>query len=80
MPRGTELRMEYNGKQHFGQIDSGEWAAEGTQFRSPSAAAGGVALTKSGKHTSLDGWIYWEAKRPGDHRLTPIATLRRQAA
>ncbi len=69
--------MEYNGKQHFGQIDSGEWAVVGTRFRSPSAAAGGVALTKSGKHTSLDGWIFWEAKRPGDHRWTPIADLRR---
>ncbi len=80
LQHGTELRMKYNGKQHFGQIDDGEWAVEGKRFRSPSAAAGGVALTKSGRKTSLDGWIYWEAKRPGDHGWTPISILRRDAA
>ena len=80
LPHGTELRMEYNGKHHVGQIDDGEWAVEGKRFRSPSAAAGGTALTRSGGHTKLDGWIYWEAKRPGDHGWTPITTLRRHAA
>ncbi len=76
MSHGTELRMKHNGKRHFGQIDDGEWAVERKRFRSPSAAASGVALTKAGRKTSLDGWIYWEAKRPGDHGWTPITTLR----
>ena len=80
LPHGTEVRMEYNGKKYFGRIDDGEWLVEGKRFRSPSAAAGGVALTKAGKHPSLDGWIYWELKRPGDQDWTPINSLRRQAA
>ncbi len=80
LSHGTELRMKYNGKQHFGKIDDGEWAVEGKRFRSQSAAAGGVALTKSGRKTSLDGWIYWEVKRPGDHGWTPITALRPDAA
>ena len=80
LPHGTELRMRYNGKQHFGQIDNGEWAVEGGRFRSPSAAAGGTVLTKAGNHPSLDGWEYWETKRPGDHSWTSINLLRGQAA
>lgn len=76
---GTELRMEYNGKRHSGRIDKGEWLVEGKRFRSASAAAGGVALTKAGTHPSLDGWIYWEAKRPGDDHWTPINTLRKKS-
>ena len=80
LPHGTDLRMQYNGKHYVGQIDNGEWVIEGKRFRSPSAAAGGTVLTKSGGHTNLDGWIYWEAKRPGDHGWTPITTLRRDAA
>ena len=79
LPHGTDLRMQYNGKHYVGQIDDGEWVVEGKRFRSPSAAAGETALTKSGGHTKLDGWIYWEAKRPGDHGWTPISTLRRDA-
>jgi hypothetical protein len=76
LPHGTSVRMEYNGKGHSGQIDNGEWLVEGTRFNSPSAAAGGVARTRSGKTPSLDGWVYWHVKRPGDARWTPIQALR----
>ena len=77
LPHGTELRMEYNGRVHTGVIQNGAWVVEGDIYSSPSAAAGGVARTKSGKSTSLDGWIYWQAKRPGDAEWAGIATLRR---
>ena len=80
LAHGTEVRMEYNGMRHYGQIDNGEWVVEGQRYRSPSAAAGGVALTKAGTRPSLVGWIYWEAKRPGDNGWMPISTLRKQAA
>jgi hypothetical protein len=76
LPHGTQLRMEYNGKGHVGQIDNGEWLVEGTHFNSPSAAAGGVARTRAGKPPSLDGWVYWHVKRPGDARWIPLAALR----
>ena len=77
MPHGTELRMEYNGSQYTGSIDNGEWAVEGKRFKSPSAAAGGIAVPKNGKHTNLDGWIYWHAKRTGDTDWIAIKQLRR---
>jgi hypothetical protein len=66
LEHSTALRMSYNGRQHTGQIDDGEWLVEGRRYRSPSAAAGGVGRTKEGKRTSLDGWRYWEFRRPGE--------------
>lgn len=77
LPHGTELRMEYNGRVHTGVIRDGTWAVEGGEYKSPSAAAGGVARTKDGNRTSLDGWIYWQAKRPGETQWVGIAQLRK---
>ena len=76
LPSGTELRMEYNGRQYMGLVKDGKWHVEGTDYTSPSAAAGAVARTKSGQKTSLDGWIYWNFRRPGEARFTPISSLR----
>jgi hypothetical protein len=77
LPHGTELRMEYNGRVHTGIVQNGAWMVEGGQYKSPSAAAGGVARTKDGNRTSLDGWIYWQVKRPGDINWIGIGELRR---
>ena len=76
LPHGSQLRMEYNGRVYVGEIRDGVWCVEGQEFKSPSAAAGSVAVTKSGKHTSLDGWIYWQVKRSGDTRWIGIKDLR----
>lgn len=80
LPQGTELRMDYNGRVHTGVIENGVWLIEGQRFMSPSAAASGVALTKSGEHTSLDGWIYWNVKRPGDTAWIALKSLRGRGA
>lgn len=80
LPHGTELRMEYNGKVHAGRIDDGRWSVEGKFFSSPSAAAGGVARTKSGGSPSLDGWGYWYVKLPGSDQWKHIGLLRPRAA
>lgn len=79
LPHGTMLRMTYNGRQHEGQIADGKWVVDGKTFDSPSGAASGVAVTKSGKHTRLDGWGYWEARVPGDSSWVRISGLRRKA-
>ncbi len=76
LPDGTELRMEYNGRVHAGIIQDGVWMVEGGQYKSPSAAAGGVARTKDGKKTNLDGWTYWQVKRPEDVNWIGIDELR----
>ena len=78
LPHGTELRMEYNGRQYSGVIENGEWLVEGRCFNSPSDAAGGVASTRDGKRASLNGWNYWYCKQPGDTDWTSIKQLRAQ--
>lgn len=76
LAHGTSLRMRYNGRLHEGEIVDGKWIVDGKTFDSPSGAASGVAITKSGKHTRLDGWIYWEAKQPGEDKWMRITSLR----
>ena len=76
LPHGTKLRMTYNKRQHLGVISNGKWLVEGKEFDSPSGAAGGVALTKKGQKTKLDGWIYWEVKLPNKEEWKPISSLR----
>jgi hypothetical protein len=78
LPAGTELRMEYRGNEHRGVIENAEWVIAGMHFKSPSAAAGGVAETKAGTRPSLDGWKYWHVKRPGDPSWLSLEALRRR--
>ena len=78
LPHGTELRMEYNGRQYSGVIENGKWLVEGKCFNSPSGAACGITTTRDGKRPTLDGWIYWYCKRPGDTDWTSIKQLRPQ--
>jgi len=78
LPHGTLLRMEYNGSVYNGHIDNGRWNVEGILARSPSDAANSVAVTKDGRHTNLNGWNYWYAKRPQDRSWRPLASLRKR--
>jgi len=76
LPHGTSIRMSYNGHIYSGSIQDGFWVVGGEKFTSPSGAAGGVAITKKGTKTKLDGWIYWQVKRPGDTDWTVVQDLR----
>ncbi len=76
LPSGTEVRMEYNGELHYGVIKENRWVIGDQNYRSPSAAACAVGRTKEGSSTSLNGWVYWNAKRPGDEDWVPINKLR----
>jgi hypothetical protein len=76
LPHGTKVRMSYGGKLIEGEIIDGNWVCDGQAFDSPSAAASGLALTKDGEKTSLNGWNYWEAKLPGSAEWQRIAALR----
>lgn len=79
LPNGTKLRMSYNGQTHSGEVVQGAWHVGGAIYRTPSAAAGGVARSKKGAPVSLDGWGYWEVKKPDSDRWIPIAKLRKSA-
>jgi len=72
LPNGTELRARYKGSQHSAKITHDLWLdSDGNPHSSPSAAA--KAITG----TSVNGWRFWEAKRPGDvswRRLDVLST------
>ena len=76
LPHGTEVRMEYNGQVFRGAIEDGAWLVEGQRTKSPSDAAGSAARTRSGARPSLNGWIYWEVKRPGDSGWRALKSLK----
>jgi len=73
---GTATRMNYNNRTYEGKIMEGKWVIGDKAFDSPSAAAGGVAITKGGKSTLLNGWIYWYVRRPGDDNWALLKDLR----
>ncbi len=71
LPNGTELKMQYGGVDHSGKVLNGRWVVDGRKCTSPSNAA---RLVSGG--TSLNGWLYWLAKRPGDTHWILINSLR----
>ena len=76
LPHGTMIRMTYNGQVYEGKISDGMWVVGDREFDSPSGAASGIAITKKGKSTRLDGWIYWEVRQPGEDNWVPLDSLR----
>ena len=61
LPDGTELRARYKGRQYEAKIQGDRWIDnDGTEQSSPSAAA--TAITG----TTVNGWRFWEARRPGE--------------
>lgn len=77
LPNGTKLRMSYNAQTHSGEIVQGAWHVGGAIYRTPSAAACGIARSKKGAPVSLDGWEYWEIQKPDSTRWIKISELRK---
>jgi hypothetical protein len=77
LPHATELKMDYNGSVYSGVIEDGIWSVEGSRCKSPSDAAGAVARTRDGRSAILNGWIYWQVKRPSDKKWIRINSLRK---
>jgi hypothetical protein len=72
LPEGTDLRATYKGKQHTAKIQNGRWVSEQGEVRnSPSQAA--WYITESG----VNGWMFWEVKRPSDANWRLLDSLRR---
>ncbi|MDP2620374.1 MAG: hypothetical protein Q8P46_09385 [Hyphomicrobiales bacterium] len=80
VPHGSLARMEYQrGSQVYeGQFLDGVLVVNGTSYLSLSAAADALAVTKDGGKTSLNGWLYWKAKFPGESRWRSLKDLRNQ--
>ena len=61
LPDGTRLRVTYKGIEYLAEIKDGRWIDQaGAEHASPSAAAHHIT------GTNVNGWRFWEAKRPSD--------------
>jgi len=80
LPEGTELLLEYQEVKARGIIHNGEWHIEGFEdsFRTPSRAAITIVTKERAEEDeiSLNGWIYWQVKRPGDLEWKSLNSLR----
>ena len=78
LPSGTRLRMKYKQTFHYAEIVDGNWIYNNQVCNSPSNAASIVSQIHAGKHVSLNGWIYWEAKKPDETKWNLISSLKAQ--
>ena len=70
--------MEYlRGSQVYeGRFLDGALVVDGQSYPSLSAAANALAVTKEGTKPSLNGWIYWQAKFPGEAKWRSLFEMR----
>ena len=78
LPHGTEIRMKYLRQSYAGSICDGVWVVGAVRTTSPSTAASHLAVAKAGHHPSLNGWLYWEVKKPGSERWVSLNALRQR--
>ena len=76
LPEGTKLRMTYGGTEHAGVVAGEKWKVGDQYYNTPSQAASGVARTRAGGKTMLNGWKYWYVKRPSDTTWVLLDKLR----
>jgi hypothetical protein len=78
VPHGSLARMEYQrGKQVYeGKFLNGKLVVQGQSFDALTAAANALAVTKAGTKPSLNGWLYWKVKFPGQTEWKSLAMLR----
>lgn len=70
-PAGTLFRATHKGKTYTGTVEDGAMRVDGRSYPSPSQAA--VAITGN----SVNGWIFWECKRPGESAWRILKSLRK---
>ena len=76
LPEGTALRLAHPRVESSGTIHNGVWIVEGKKFRTPSSAACYVVSEAMGRPMSVNGWLYWQVKRPTDSDWKPLNSLR----
>ena len=69
-PNGTKFRCKYKGYFYYAQVCDGALMINGKKFFSPSAAA--VTITRN----SVDGWLFWDCKLPGNSSWVNICALK----
>ena len=69
-PNGTEFRGKYKGYFYYAQVVNDALMISGKKFLSLSAAA--VSITRN----SVDGWLFWDCKLPGNSSWVSIYALK----
>jgi predicted CopG family antitoxin len=69
-PAGTELQSIYRGVEYRAKITKEGIEVKGEVYESPSAAA--MSITKN----SVNGWTFWQCRRPGDSRWQSMSAFR----
>ncbi len=70
-PEGTQFRVTYKGRHYAARVQNGRWVgSDGVPRNSPSDAA--HAITGN----NVNGWRFWEAKRPSDTEWRIMDQLR----
>lgn len=73
-PSGTEFRANYKGNSYHAQVKDGALHLNGKTYHSPSPAA--ISITGN----SVNGWIFWECRLPGQsiwRNLRSVNELKR---
>lgn len=81
LENGTEIRFSYrkNSKPIMGKIEGGKISAAGKIYDNLSAAANDLAVTRAGKKTRLNGWLYWSMQSPaGSGNWVVLDSLRKR--
>lgn len=68
-PEGTQFRARYKGRMYEAEARASALVYAGKRFKSPSAAA--IEITGN----SVNGWKFWECRRPGELDWTPMFSL-----
>ena len=74
LPAGTEMRATYKGQTHLGRVSDGALVLNGTSYNTPSAAA--MSITRN----PVNGWTFWEFRRPGAGKWTRLTALRTRSS
>ena len=70
-PVGTEFRANYKGQTYDAKVEEGALVVNGTRTDSPSDAAKVIT------GTSVNGWMFWECRFPGETGWRLIKGLRK---
>lgn len=77
MPEGAAARALYGSKEYFAKISpKGKWTLldENDNSYAEEKTPSGAARAATGKQ--LNGWKFWEIKRPGDQNWIPLDSLK----
>ena len=72
MPNGTEMRATYKGETYFAKISGSKWVDCGTGETRTSPSQAAYSITGR----TVNGWLFWNVRRPNDDGWRTLNALR----